>query len=368
MHFLSCRTPRHDMKISRSIASRHYPRIVFRNGERMLWNPLKRQALRFRPEERIRLQVLDYLILESSIPSARIAVESPVPSRFSRGRTDLLCYDSQFQPLLLIECKADTVRLGPRAATQSAVYNRFVKAPCLMLTNGLEDAFFHVANQLEAIDKSDYPAEFVPDDPDWHSADPDYWMERGFLPPGLPATAATALAHRLALLFHLSQETRSWLSIPFPGRQMPLTHHHLLLSAAGHPDTLIAVTFCAVTPETAVFSAVANRKKRNIAYFCCSLGKDGTFRDPQLFPEKNDDIPESGSGMMDDSLAPALPSTLPSGDSNLMDLNDFWLSLDDDPVSRDMDPITVQTGLTTERAVRSARRLARILERLLLET
>jgi len=340
----------------------------------MLWNPLKRQALRFRPEERIRLQVLDYLILQSRIPAARIAVESPVPSRFSRGRTDLLCYDSQIHPLLLIECKADTVRLGPRAATQSAVYNRFVKAPCLMLTNGLEDAFFHVTRQLEAIDESDYPVEFASDDTDWHSAEPDYWMERGFLPTGLPVTAATALAHRLALLFHLSQETRSWLSIPFPGRQMPLTHHHLLLSAASHPDTLIAVTFCAVTPDTAVFSAVANRKKSNIAFFFCTLGNDGTFHDPQLFLEKNGDIQGSGSGTAnaadasDTSPASALRAMLPAGDDKLMELNEFWLSMGEGTVSKGKDPTPVHTDLTTEQGVRSARRLARILERLLLET
>ncbi len=335
----------------------------------MLWNPLKRQLLKFRPEERIRLQVLDYLILQSRIPSSRIAVESPVPSRFSRGRTDLLCYDSQFHPLLLIECKADNVRLGPRAATQSAVYNRFVKAPYLMLTNGLEDAFFHVAKQLEAIDKADYPAEFVPhDDANWHSADPDYWMERGFLPNGLPTNAAATLAHRLAQLFHLSEETRSWLSIPFPGHQRPQAHHYLLLSAASHPDTLIAVTLCAVTPDTAAFSAVANRKKRNIAYFCCSLGRDGTFHDPQLFLEKNGDIHDSGNGMMDTPLASALRVMLPAGDSKLMELNEFWLSMDYGPVSKDMDPIPVHTELTTEQGIRSARNLARILERLLLET
>lgn len=356
------------MKISRSIASRHYPRIVFRNGERMLWNPLKRQALRFRPEERIRLQVLDYLIHQSSIPPARIAVESPVPSRFSRGRTDLLCYDRQFQPLLLIECKADTVRLGPRAATQSAVYNRFVKAPYLMLTNGLEDAFFHVTKQLEPISESDYPVDFLPQYANWQSTEPDYWVERGFLPNGLPANTSTALAHRLAQLFHLSQETRSWLSIPLPGHHKPMTHHHLLLSTAGHPDTLIAVTLCAVTPDSALFSAVANRKKRNIAYFHCSLGKDGIFRDPQLFPEKNSDIPETGNGSTDASLASERPARLPAGDSKLLELNEFWLTVDDGPVSEETGSIPVDTDLTTEQDIRSARNLARILERLLLQT
>ncbi len=310
--------------------------MVFRNGKRLLWNPLKHQALQFRPEERIRLQVLEFLMLQSGIPSSRIAVESPVPSRFSRGRTDILCYDRQFQPLLLIECKAENVRLGPRAATQSAVYNRFVKAPFLMLTNGLEDALFHVAGKPEAVGPSDFPSGLVAQEPDWYSDEPEYWSERGFLPSSLPATTAEALARRLALLFHLSGETRSWLDISYPWREQPPAHHHLLLPAEGHPDTLIAVSLRAVTPEKSVFTAAANRKKNNPAYFQCAIDREGCFRNPKIVPEPGG-IPAI-EPISPDSPTPAGNRTLSASDPELAAFNAFWLSVDADPAGTASSP------------------------------
>ena len=311
----------------------------------MLWNPLKHQALQFRPEERIRLQVLEFLMLQSGIPSSRIAVESPVPSRFSRGRTDILCYDRQFQPLLLIECKAENVRLGPRAATQSAVYNRFVKAPFLMLTNGLEDALFHVAGKPEAVGPSDYPSGLVAQVPDWYSDEPEYWSERGFLNATLPAPAAEALARRLALLFHLSGETRSWLDISYPWREQPPAHHHLLLPAETHPDTLIAVSLRTVTPEKSVFTAVANRKKENTALFQCTIDREGCFRNPRI-------VPEPGANPAIDPFAPDSSTTagnwtLPADDPDFAAFNAFWFSEDADPAAAATSPATSSPSSST---------------------
>lgn len=253
--------------------------MVFRKGERMLWNPLKRQPLRMRPEERVRLQIIDFLLLQGSMSPSRIAVESPIPSRFSRGRTDLLCYDDAFRPWLLIECKAESVRLGPRAAKQSAVYNRFVKAPYLLLTNGLEDILYHVEAGLKAVGASDYPNTLRPARP-WFSTDPSYWAGRGFLPEELSGDAAGPMAQCLALLFHKSGEAQSWLSIPFPGAGKEISHYFLLLPAPDRPDVLIAFTLLALNRREAMLLAVANRKKRNIAWFRCALHSDGPFRDP----------------------------------------------------------------------------------------
>jgi hypothetical protein len=329
--------------------------MVFRNGERLLWNPLKRQALRMRPEERIRLQVLEYLVLQSGLPPSRISVESPVPSRFSRGRTDILCHDRQFQPWLLIECKADNVRLGPRAATQSAVYNRFVKAPFLMLTNGLEDALYHIAGKLEPVDPSGYPGELKSSEPNWHTDDPEYWSMRGFFQTALSASHARPLARRLAQLYHLSDETHSWLDIPSPIRPHPPAHHHLLLPAENQPDTLIAVSLRANGPGQAVFTAVANRKKSNIAFFHCMLGPDGYFGDPQLVRQRNgsDRQGARNSAGASGAIHPEVP------DSHYLDtLNEFWFPVDADPGTR----------LTPGQAAQSTSRLSTILERILTGT
>ncbi len=365
--------------------------MVFRNGERLLWNPLKRQALKIRPEERVRLQILEYLMLQSMVPASRIAVESPVPSRFSRGRTDLLCYDGQFAPWLLIECKAENVRLGPRAATQSAVYNRFVKAPNLMLTNGLEDALFQVAGKLKPVDPSGYPGELLPLEPDWHSDDPEYWSARGFFQAKLPDTSARPIARRLAQLYHLAGETRSWLEIPTPIHPHPPPHYHLLLSAENQPDTLIAVSLRATAPDQAVFTAVANRKKTNFAFFLCSLGTDGYFGEPKIVQHRtgkdyrsdkdrrsgNDRHragrasshtagesrdhstsrnPDQRAGHSTGSSGPIHPAIPES--HHIDKLNEFWFRVDGDS----------GTQTTPEQSALAARELSGILERILTGT
>lgn len=335
--------------------------MVFRNGERMLWNPLKRQALKLRPEERVRLQILEFLILQSGIPSTRISVESPVPSRFSKGRTDLVCYDKEFRPYILIECKADSVRLNHRAATQSAVYNRFVKAPYLMLTNGLEDALFHVDRQLEASGPSGHPPELVADTVSWHSEDPDYWTARGFLPEGLASAPTRPLSRQLALLFHLSGETRSWLAIPFPDQAGSVAHHHILLPSISYPDTLFAVTLCAVSADEAALIAVANRNRKNIGHFRCTLNADGTLDKPRLFLTENGDIGETG---WPDGLTEKSGNT--AGAAALSQLSAFWFREDAEPdPDPDMSPADRQL-LTPDLGARSAQELAGILDGILI--
>ena len=256
----------------------------------MLWNPLKRQPLHIRPEERVRLQILEYFILQSKLPSSRIAIESPVPSRFSKGRTDLLCYDDAFQPLMLIECKSESVRLGPKAATQSAVYNRFVKAPWLMLSNGIHDALFHVSDGLQPVDEPDYP-DFLYRDDLFVSREPEYWISRGFLPGGIETAYADVISDRLALLFHTSSETRSYLDFIFPGDERAHAHYYILLPSTGAPDTLMAASLIARNRNEAVFIAVANRNNRNISCFILALSAQNGFHSPKLFLSGTHDAP-----------------------------------------------------------------------------
>jgi hypothetical protein len=41
------------------------------------------------------------------------------------------------QPLLLVECKRPTVPITPAVAQQAATYNQTMRAPLLLLSNGL---------------------------------------------------------------------------------------------------------------------------------------------------------------------------------------------------------------------------------------
>lgn len=256
----------------------------------MLWNPAKKQPLHFRPEERVRLRIMDFLILECNIPAGRIAVESPVPGRFSGGRTDLLCYDGQFQPWLLVECKAENITLSSKTATQSATYNRFVKAPYILLTNGLQDALFEVSGTLHALDPANFPDPLQPEKENYSNNTPEYWTERGFLPSGMRSHISLSCAKRLSCLFHEGSETRSFISLSFPADGMDLSHYYLILPSIRQKNTLIAFTVLALGPSEAVICAIKNQNKRNTACFRVRLSTSGELSSPEIIEAGNTGI------------------------------------------------------------------------------
>lgn len=163
---------------SGSVLTGHFPEIRFEQGERRLWNPVRRNLLADRPEERVRLQLAEWLHLSCGQPLSRFTTETPVRQRITGEtlRTDLLCYDKHHRPWLLAECKAPEVRLTRETALQAARYNLEIGAPLLLLTNGIRDLFFEVsdggitARPLSELETGQpVPREIS------------YWQRRGFL-------------------------------------------------------------------------------------------------------------------------------------------------------------------------------------------
>lgn len=153
--------------------------MVFRDGVKQLWNPILKKSFKIRPEERVRLQLLEYLIEEAGFSASRISFESPVnlPHDKSVSRTDLICYTKTFTPLLLVECKAPEVRLNEKAALQISRYNQRVGAPFLLISNGREDHWFEIDQDKVTVLKQ-IPAPFDPT----HKPNRNfgYWVSRGF--------------------------------------------------------------------------------------------------------------------------------------------------------------------------------------------
>ena len=70
-------------------------------------------------------------------PLALMAIEMPFKVSRMRKRSDLVVYNNHTEPLMLVECKAPDVPLTDRVFDQAAVYNLQIKAPCILLTNGV---------------------------------------------------------------------------------------------------------------------------------------------------------------------------------------------------------------------------------------
>lgn len=132
----------------KSVSLFQYPHIVFEKGIKKLWNPIQRKRLANRPEERVRLQIIEYLTRDAGWSSHRITTEIPVSLATSDtpNRADILCYDEEFTPRLLIECKAESIRISDKTGEQIGRYNTRIRAPYLMVSNGRTDFFFKVEN------------------------------------------------------------------------------------------------------------------------------------------------------------------------------------------------------------------------------
>jgi hypothetical protein len=129
-----------------SLITPHFPQVRFEPEDRKWFNPVMRTRAVDRPEERVRLRMIEFLVREAGFSTGRITTELPIASRRNSGpiRADILCFDELLRPLLLIECKSERVRLDESAAMQAARYNLSVKAPYIMLTNGVHDYLFSV--------------------------------------------------------------------------------------------------------------------------------------------------------------------------------------------------------------------------------
>lgn len=103
----------------------------------LIWDGLRRKHVVLTPEEWVRQHVVHYLITHLGYPRGLLVLERGLRYNQRLKRTDLLAMNADGRPLLLVECKAPTVKIDAAVARQAAVYNQTIGAPLLLLTNGL---------------------------------------------------------------------------------------------------------------------------------------------------------------------------------------------------------------------------------------
>ena len=117
------------------------------NGKEQIFCDWRHKWVRLTPEEWVRQQLLHRLVDEYGYPSSLIAVEvafqlpnnsDQLPINAKRFRADAVVYNTAMLPLVLIECKAETVPLTQKTLDQAIIYNRKLNVPYLILHNGLQ--------------------------------------------------------------------------------------------------------------------------------------------------------------------------------------------------------------------------------------
>lgn len=105
-------------------------------GRDEIFDAWRRAWVRLTPEEWVRQHILRWLTEVQQYPAGMVAVEKELVMGTMRRRYDILVFDPDHQPWMLVECKAPDVELSEKTLMQVLRYNMKVKAAYLVITNG----------------------------------------------------------------------------------------------------------------------------------------------------------------------------------------------------------------------------------------
>lgn len=123
-----------------------------------LWDPCRKRWVALTPEEWVRQHLVRYLIEQKRYPASLMAIERELTIIDKRRRFDILVYDQNQRPWLMVECKAQDVVLDRSVLDQILQYNIGIPVPYLVITNG---------NQTLGFKRTQMGLESLSDLPSW---------------------------------------------------------------------------------------------------------------------------------------------------------------------------------------------------------
>ncbi|MHC1705501.1 MAG: type I restriction enzyme HsdR N-terminal domain-containing protein [Tenuifilaceae bacterium] len=107
------------------------------DGNQQIFDEIRKKYVTLIPEEWVRQHFINYLVNDRKFPKGLIAVEHPLVINKVSHRADIVAFGSDGKPLVVVECKAPEVQINQSVIQQVSRYNILLKAPILILTNGL---------------------------------------------------------------------------------------------------------------------------------------------------------------------------------------------------------------------------------------
>jgi len=118
----------------------NYPEPAFRlkkeEGREFIFDQLRKKWILLTPEEWVRQNFVQYLLQVKKYPFSLIAIEKEIQLGELKKRFDVLVYNKNHQPWLMVECKSMDVKLDDTVLQQLLRYNVSVPVSYLIITNG----------------------------------------------------------------------------------------------------------------------------------------------------------------------------------------------------------------------------------------
>jgi len=116
-------------------------RIKSNENKYSIFDIIRKKYVILTPEEWVRQHFIHFLIEEKKYPISLIAVEKKLTIHNLTKRTDILIFNTEGLPHIIIECKAPSIKISQETFDQIARYNLKLNANYLVVTNGLEHFF-----------------------------------------------------------------------------------------------------------------------------------------------------------------------------------------------------------------------------------
>ncbi|MCQ2284521.1 MAG: type I restriction enzyme HsdR N-terminal domain-containing protein [Bacteroidales bacterium] len=122
-----------------------------KEGKTEVFDPIRKKWLLQTPEERVRQLFILYLLNVKQIPESHISVEKAITVNGLTKRYDLVVFNLERKPEIVIECKAPEVAITQTVVEQAGRYNKTLHARILGVTNGTTHYFFTIDFDTEEI-------------------------------------------------------------------------------------------------------------------------------------------------------------------------------------------------------------------------
>lgn len=104
-------------------------------GRTLIWDKIRRKMVVLTPEEWVRQNFLNYLVVTRHYPPAWIGIEKEIQLDRLKKRCDIIVYKNNL-PWMMVECKELDIPIQASTLEQILRYNMAMPVEFLVLTNG----------------------------------------------------------------------------------------------------------------------------------------------------------------------------------------------------------------------------------------
>ena len=145
-----------------NLPRRNFNVKVTPQGNRVIFDRLRRRFVTLAPEEWVRQNFVEFLIADRGFPAGLMSNEMSLTQNGICRRCDTVVTDHPGSPMVIVEYKAPSIKITQTVFDQICRYNMVLQAKYLIVSNGLQ----HYCCKIDYTHNS---YSFLPDVPSYNA-------------------------------------------------------------------------------------------------------------------------------------------------------------------------------------------------------